>query len=54
MGEQVLKLNAQGLIPCQQDLGMDVSVGGDLTVSTHQQHQTCTAGRVQVPSTQKH
>jgi hypothetical protein len=31
MGEQVLKLNAQGLIPCSQDLGMDVSVGGDLT-----------------------
>jgi hypothetical protein len=30
-GERVLKLNAQGIIPCSQDLGMDISVGGDET-----------------------
>jgi hypothetical protein len=30
-GERVLKLNAQGLIPSSQDLGMDVSAGGILT-----------------------
>ena len=35
LGERVLKLNAQGIIPSSQDLGMDISVGGDETEWTN-------------------